>query len=60
MLEPGTVIRTDASKPGTVDSHRGDPGLSRIIGVPGYGAMLWLRWKTLSGSYRRLTSRSRS
>src|SRR5215213_9961401 len=22
---------------------------------PGSGAMLWLRWKTLSGSYRRLT-----
>jgi hypothetical protein len=26
----------------------------------GYGATLWLRWKTLSGSYRRLVSRSRS
>jgi hypothetical protein len=26
----------------------------------GYGAMLWLRWKTLSGSYCRLTSLSRS
>jgi hypothetical protein len=27
--------------------------------LTGYGAMLWLRWKTLPGSYRRLTSRSR-
>ena len=25
-----------------------------------YGTMLWLRWKTFSGSYRRFTSTSRS
>jgi hypothetical protein len=25
-----------------------------------YGAMLWFRWKTFSGSYRRFTSRRRS
>ena len=41
------------------DVHPGRPGLARLS-RGGYGAMLWFSRKTFSGSYRRLTSTSRS
>ena len=47
------VVDSDAQRPGPGFAPWRPPGLSESVMPPPYGAMLWLRWKTLSGSYRR-------
>ena len=75
-VEANVVVRADESVQLPWLSVDGDPpGLDQVVGLPprgdsgardervqarGYGTMLWLWWKTLSGSTRRFSATSRS
>jgi hypothetical protein len=62
-VPPPPRMRSEVSGPesGTLTSLPSLRSMQRrATGLLRYGWMLWFRWKTLSGSYCRLTSRSRS
>lgn len=54
-VDPDETLTTSLAR--AVPGRHQRPSTTR---ARSYGTMLWLRWKTLSGSYRRFTSRSRS